>query len=76
MFNEIESIFSPEIKSIAINTILFVVFICVLFVSYSIYHKISPKEVTIDSTKFACTAAEPNGIETRCTQYSMNRGIK
>ena len=44
-----------------------------LFIVAGVQIYTSPKTVTIDSKHWDCTATEPNGIEARCTNFTMKK---
>ena len=44
-----------------------------LFIVVGVQMYTSPKTVTIDSKHWDCTATEPNGIEARCTNFTMKK---
>ena len=46
-----------------------------LFIVVGVQMYTSPKTVTIDSKHWECTATEPNGIEARCTNFTMKKFV-
>lgn len=57
---------------------MFVAGLIVIFVSIANYthNMFSPKEVTIDGSKFECTMPDSHGIETICRQYTQIKGVR
>ena len=73
----LDSKFGINKESIAVGTtfqkfMLGLVIVSTL-ISAGVHFYMAPKTFTIDDKHWDCTATEPNGIEARCTNFTMKK---